>query len=191
VAIIDRDGVPEPIVSGRVGKILELKTHLNTLHDCLKKRSQDLNPDDLQKTADRLISSKFLDSKDQDVRLLSVYCIVDILKFEYPYSDEDMVRIFEEIISQIRRLSEYDIESETGKIVAYVLESISSVNSCVIPVTLEEKGVPGAESLVNFLFDALISGFNPKYTEDGEFLVVFIALNIFSAIHASFNFSEA
>eukprot|EP00596_Hydrurales_sp_CCMP1899_P006205 CAMPEP_0119038922 /NCGR_PEP_ID=MMETSP1177-20130426/8117_1 /TAXON_ID=2985 /ORGANISM="Ochromonas sp, Strain CCMP1899" /LENGTH=221 /DNA_ID=CAMNT_0007002119 /DNA_START=419 /DNA_END=1084 /DNA_ORIENTATION=- len=52
------------------------------------------------------------------------------------------------------------------KIVAYVLESLSSVNSCVIPVTLDEKGVPGAESLVNSLFDALISGFNPEYTED-------------------------
>jgi hypothetical protein len=125
------------------------------------------------------------------VRLLSVCCIVDILKFGSPYGDEDMVRIFEEIISQIRRLSEYDIESETGNLIAYVLKSISSVNSCVIPVNLDEDGVPGSEILVASLFVALISGFKPEYTEDGEFLVVFLVLNICSAIHASFNFSEA
>jgi sister-chromatid-cohesion protein PDS5 len=170
---VDGEGVYEPTFLGRAGRKGDLIIRLNALHKSLNELGQDQNelPKGLQSTATQLVSAKILGHSDKDVRLLSVCCILDVLKAfapEAPYGDDDLVRIFEVIISQIRSLSTYDIGSTTGKKVAYILESLSTVKSCVIPVILVQTGVPGAEDLMTSLFDALISVFKPEHTEDGK-----------------------
>jgi sister-chromatid-cohesion protein PDS5 len=185
---VDGEGVYEPTFLSRPGRKGDLIIRLNSLHKSLNELGQDQNdlPEGLQSTATQLVSTKILGHSDKDVRLLSVCCILDILKAfapEAPYGDEDMVRIFEVIISQIRSLSTYEIGSTTGKKVVYILESLSTVKSCVIPVILVQTGVPGAEDLMTSLFDALISVFKPEHTEEGECLVAVIITNIFTSIH--------
>ena len=118
---------------------------------------------------------KVLGHSDKDVRLLSACCIVDILRVfapEAPYCDEEMVRVFEVIISQIRSLSTYDIGSATGSKVVYILDSLATVKSCVVPVIMAQTGVQGAEDLMTSLFDALISVFRPDHAEDGALITV-------------------
>lgn len=170
---VDGEGVYEANFLKRVGRKGDLIVRLNALHTSLNELSQDPNdlPKGLKSTAAQLVSTKVLCHSDKDVRLLSACCIVDILRIfapEAPYCDEEMVRVFEVIISQIRSLSTYDIGSATGSKVVYILDSLSTVKSCVVPVIMAQTGVPGAEDLMTSLFDALISVFRPDHTEEGE-----------------------
>ena len=166
------DEVFDPNYLGRVGRKGDLIIRLNALHKGLNELSQDPNdlPKNLPATAAQLVSTKMLGHSDKDVRLLSACCIVDILRVfapEAPFCDEEMVRVFDVIISQIRSLSTYDIGSATGSKVAYILNSLSKVKSCVVPVIMAQTGVQGAEDLIVSLFDALISVFRPDHTEEG------------------------
>lgn len=170
---IDGEGVYEPNFLGRAGRKGDLIVRLNALHKSLNELSQDPNdlPKGLQSTAAQLVSTKILSHSDKDVRLLSACCIVDVLRVfapEAPFCDEEMVRVFEVIVSQIRSLSTYDIGSATGSKVVYILNSLSTVKSCVVPVIMAQSGVQGADELMTSLFDALISVFRPDHTEDGK-----------------------
>jgi hypothetical protein len=107
--------------------------------------------------------------------------------------DESMVPMFEEIISQISRLSALDLESPAGESVVFILKSAFKVASW--DLLLFEKGVPGAENLLTSLFDALISGFKAEYTEGCECLIaviyihaylymyIFIHINVYTYIY--------
>ena len=170
---VNGEGVFEPNFLGRAVRKGDLIIRLNALHKSLNELSQDPNdlPTDLPATAAQLVSPKILGHSDKDVRLLSACCIVDVLRVfapEAPFCDEEMVRVFEVIISQIRSLSTYDIGSATGSKVVYILNSLSTVKSCVVPVIMAQTGVQGAEDLMTSLFDALIGVFRPDHTEDGK-----------------------
>jgi sister chromatid cohesion protein PDS5 len=168
----DQEEVYGPNFLLKAGRKGDLIIRLNALHKSLHELTQDPNdlPSGLQATAAQLVSVKVLGHSDKDVRLLSACCIVDILRVfapEAPYCDEEMVRVFEVIISQIRSLSTYDIGSATGSKVVYILDSLAIVKSCVVPVIMAQTGVQGAEDLMTSLFDALISVFRPDHAEDG------------------------
>lgn len=170
---LNGEGVFEHNFLGRVGRKGDLIIRLNALHKGLNDLSQDPNdlPKELKDIAAQLVSTKMLGHSDKDVRLLSACCIVDILRVfapEAPFCDEEMVRVFEVIISQIRSLSTYDIGSATGSKVAYILNSLSTVKSCVVPVIMAQTGVQGAEDLIASLFDALITVFRKEHTAEGE-----------------------
>lgn len=191
---VDGDGVYEPNFLGKSGRKGDLINRLNELHKSLIELGQDENdlPKGLQQTAAQLVSTKILGHSDKDVRLLAACCIVDILRVfapEAPYGDEEMVRVFEVIIAQIRSLSTYDIGSATGSKIVFILNSLATVKSCVVPVIMGQTGVPGAEDLTTSLFDALISVFRPEHTEDGKYQManliwLLLFLDSFCAIYS-------
>lgn len=151
-----------------------LVTKLNDLHKVLKSLSQDPadRPDGLKRTAAQLISDKILQNPDKDLRLLASCCIVDVFRLfapEAPYSDEEMVKVFEVIIAQLRGLSMHDPGAGTGNKIMYILTSLATVKTCVVPVILAQSGISGAEELVKGLFDALISSVRPEHGEDGKY----------------------
>ena len=81
----------------------------------------------------QFIAPKILNHSDKEVRLITCCCIVDILRIfapEAPYSDNDMVRVFEVLISQIGGISTHDVTSVSSRRILYILSSIATVKSC-------------------------------------------------------------
>lgn len=150
-----------------------LVSKLNELHKVLKGLSQDPadRPEGLKRTAAQLISTKILGNPDKDLRLLASCCIVDVFRLfapDAPYSDEEMVAVFDVIIAQLRGLSMHDPGAGTGNKIMYILNSLATVKTCVVPVILAQSGIAGAEDLVKALFEALISSVRPEHGEDGK-----------------------
>ena len=169
----EHGGVYDPDYLGKCTRKQDLVSRLNTLHKSLTTLSQEFSdrPSGLKSTAAQLVSDKILKHVDKDVRLLAVCCIVDIFRVfapEAPYGDEEMIRVFEVINAQIRSLSNYEITSATGSKVLYILTSLATVKSCVVPVIMAQSGVQGAEDVMISLFDALISSFRPEHGEEGK-----------------------
>ena len=95
---------------------------------------------------------------------------MDVLRIfapEAPFEDEEMIRVFEVLIHQLRGLATNDLGSGTGIKIYFILNSLSSVKSCVVPVILMENGVAGARELVITMFDVLISSIRTEHSEEG------------------------
>lgn len=159
------------------GKKADLITYLNQLHKSLNLLSQDVKdrPKGLKNIALQLIAPKILEHSDKDVRLLATCCVVDMLRIfapEAPYSPEDTVKVFEVIVAQLRGLSTYDVSSSVGIQIFYILNSISSVKSCVVPVILAQNNVDGAEEVVVSLFDAILSSIRVEHSQEGKISII-------------------
>lgn len=149
----------------------DLISRLDELHKALSELSQE--PDDRPKHINEICSllvTKIMKNSDRDVRLLAGCCLVDILRItapETPLRDNDMVSAFEVIVSLLTGLSNYTTKSGTGSKLFYILNSLATIKSCVVPVILSQSNVPGASEVVVSLFDALISSCRPDHSEDG------------------------
>lgn len=172
-----KDAAEEDVFSasylGKETRKSALLTKLNDLHKVLKGLSQDPadRPEGLQRTAAQLISSKILGNPDKDLRLMASCCIVDVFRLfapDSPYSDEENVSVFEVIISQLRGLSMHDPGKGIGNKIMYILTSLATVKTCVVPVILAQSGIAGADDLVKSLFDALVSSVRPEHGDDGK-----------------------
>lgn len=153
--------------------------YLNELHKSLSQLSQEINdrPKGLKQTALQLVTPKLLSHSDKDVRVLCTCCIVDILRIfapEAPYNNDDTISAFKAIVTQLRGLATYDSVSSilTSK-VYYILNSISTVQSCVVPVILGQSGVAGADEVVLAMFEALLSSVRPEHPEEGTANLLF------------------
>ncbi len=160
-------------ILGRFAKKSDLLKYLSELHNNLSALTQDVRnrPKGLENTALQLIATKLLDHTDKDVRLLTSCCIVEVLREfapEAPYSDDDMVRIFEVIISQIRGISLYDKESAVGRQILYILNNLAQAKSCVVPIILAQNGVHGAEDVANSMFEAILSSVRVEHSEESK-----------------------
>ena len=149
----------------------ELIKHLKDLHEDLHDRSQEMSdrPKGLKAVAQQLIQPKILKNSDKDVRLLTACCLVDVLRIyapEAPFNDAETVGVFDALVSQLRGLSTYDSMSGISAKVLYILSSLSTVKSCVVPVILAQSGVAGADETVISLFDALLSEIRTEHSED-------------------------
>lgn len=96
---------------------------------------QDLQdrPKELSSLSLQLIAPKILNHSDKEVRLITCCCIVDILRIfapEAPYGDNDMVSVFEVLISQIGGISTHEAASASSRKILYILSSIATVKSC-------------------------------------------------------------
>ena len=151
-------------------KKTELMSKLNELHRHLSTLSQDdEKPRGLSTMANQLVADKILGHADKDVRLMASCCLVDIFRVyvpDPPFGESDQVSVFEVIISQLRSLSTHDVSSGTGMKVFYILNSISTFKSCLIPVLLSQSNIPGASDLVTSMFDALVSSIRSEHPDD-------------------------
>eukprot|EP00601_Ochromonadales_sp_CCMP2298_P006844 CAMPEP_0173208958 /NCGR_PEP_ID=MMETSP1141-20130122/22822_1 /TAXON_ID=483371 /ORGANISM="non described non described, Strain CCMP2298" /LENGTH=211 /DNA_ID=CAMNT_0014135501 /DNA_START=122 /DNA_END=753 /DNA_ORIENTATION=+ len=150
---------------------IDIIKHLNELHTILSELGQEIGdrPKDLKFTAQQLVSPKLLSHSDKDVRLLSVCCIVDVLRVfapEAPYNNEDTITVFEAITSQLHGLATHESAHIVSSQVYYILNSISTVQSCVVPVILEQSGVKGAEEVVVAMFEAILASVRPEHPEE-------------------------
>ena len=147
-----------------VGRLGELQKYLMSV-------GQDDRPKGLQATAAQLVSERLMKHVDKEVRLLTACCLVDLLRIfapEAPFADDEMVLVFELLINQLRGLATHDSSSSLGLRTIYILNSLATVQSCVLPVLLQQRGVANAEELVRLLFDALISSLRPEHTDESK-----------------------
>jgi len=81
----------------------------------------------------QLISTKLLKHSDKEVRLVTCCCIVEILRVfapDAPFNDDDMVLVFEVLISQVAGMSNCDSSSSAMSKILYILSSLATVKSC-------------------------------------------------------------
>ena len=50
----------------------------------------------------------------------------------------------------------------------YILRSLATVNTCVLPVLLSAQGVEGAEEIVTSMFHAFISSIHFEHDDEGK-----------------------
>ena len=151
-------------------KKADLLSRLNELHKKLATVSQDDRPRGLKEISSHLVTKGFLHNADKDLRLIVLCCLADVFRIyapEAPFCDPDMLAVFEGFVMQLRGLSTNKPESATGTKICYILNSLSTVKSCVVPVILSQAGLPGAPEVVLGLFDALLSSVSADYTENG------------------------
>lgn len=162
-------------ISTKLKKKNELCSYLKELLEDLKGLEQDIQlaPRGINATALELISPKNLENPDKEIRVLTACCIVEILRIyvpDAPYDDRDILRVFEVFISQIRGLQTNELKSEIGKRMFYILTSLATVKSCVIPVIMALSGDKNAEETVRSLFESITESIQPDHGEDGKFL---------------------
>jgi sister-chromatid-cohesion protein PDS5 len=162
------------IILVKYSKKADLLKYLYELHNSLARLNQDAaqRPKGLESISNQLIDPKILNHSDKDVRLLTSCCLVDILRIfapEAPFGDEEMVRVFEVIITQLRGLSNYEKDSSVGRQILYILTMLSTVKSCVVPVMLAQNGVHGAEEVAISMFDAILSSVRTDHSSDSKF----------------------
>lgn len=151
----------------------ELLSRLNELWETLKTISQeaDERPEGLQITATQLVSDRILRSDDKDIRLLACCCLVDVLRIfapQAPFDDDDMIEVFEILTRQLRGLVTSDPTTATGSKICFILDSLSTVKSCVVPVIMMQSGVSGAKELVSSLFDTLVNTIRVDHSDLGN-----------------------
>ena len=166
---------------GKVSRKGEIISRLNDLHAILREAPQMEQPErpaGFENTASQLISHRILGNSDKDVRLLACCCIVDMFRVsapDIPFSDDECVKIFEVLVTQLRSISTCDTTSTTGAKIVYILHSLSSVNTCVLPVILSHNGVSGASEIVMSMFHMLIQSVHQDHEEEGKWHVHFLS----------------
>ena len=159
---------------GKVTRKSEVIGRLEELHLVLKEMpqlDQAERPSGFVKTAAQLMSQRILGNSDKDMRLLACCCIVDMFRVsapDIPFSDDECVTIFEVLVGQLRGLANVDIYSGSGSKIVYILNSLATVNTCVLPVILAASGVRGAAEVVMSLFQALILSVHSDHDEEGK-----------------------
>ncbi len=150
---------------------------MNILHSNLTLVYQKGNqrPKGLVCIAKDLVDPKILDYPDENVLLVTSCCVVELLRIfapETPFGDEETVRAFKVIVTQLRRLLNSE-ERSSGSQIVYILTTMIKVQSCVIPVMLAKKKVSGAEDLIFSLFDVILSGVGIEHSIERESLSVY------------------
>jgi sister chromatid cohesion protein PDS5 len=156
------------------GRKSDLSTKLSELHEALSTLSQDTAqlPRQLKDISSILVQPKILNHSDRDVRLLTSCCIVDILRVyapESPITDEETIDAFEEIVKLLHGLANHDASSSMGEKLLYILTSLATIKSCVVPVILAQAHVKGAEDIVTSMMETLISSVRPSHSEEGMY----------------------
>ena len=166
----------DPSFLGKVSRKSDVISRLGELHEMLRDMPQLESadrPSGFTKTASQLISKRILGNSDKDMRLLASCCIVDMFRIsapDIPYSDDECVSIFEVLVNQLRGISTCDPSIGSGRKIMYILSSLATVNTCVLPVILAHSGVQGAEDTVLGLFHALISNIHQDHDEEGMYV---------------------
>lgn len=157
----------------------DIISRLNELHKKLHNLSQDDPPKGLKIIASQLAGDKILRHTDKDVRLLAGCCLVDIFRIfapEAPFNDDEMVTIFELFIAQLAGIATNDFDSAIGEKIFYILQSLATVKTCVIPVMLAQSSVSGADELLLSMFETIISAVRADQPEEGILSIHFKAI---------------
>jgi sister-chromatid-cohesion protein PDS5 len=158
-------------------KPCDLLEYLKELHSELSILDQDVltAPMGLYDTAINLLGPKLLQNPNKEVRVLICCCLVDILRIyapDAPFPESDILKVFELINTQIKCLQNIDQSSYLGEKVFYILNSLASVKSCVLPVLMGQNGIPGAEDTVHSMFLSIISSIRPEHSQESKSIFI-------------------
>ncbi len=162
----------------KFSKRTELISYLRDLHAHLATLDQDVQnaPRGMSATISHLINPKILENPDKEIRVLTACCIVDTLRIyapEAPYKDADMIRVYTVLISQIRGLQNVvDTKSDIGEKIIYILSSLATVKSCVVPVIMSQSNVPGASDLVETMFETVVNTVRSEHSDESKCLTL-------------------
>ena len=190
----------EPAYLGKVTRKSDIISRLNELHVLLREMPQleaAERPAGFTKTAAQLISQRIMANTDKDMRLLACCCIVDMFRIsapDIPYSDEECVTIFEALVSILRGLATCDPSVGNGTKIVYILQSLATVKTCVLPVILASSGVPGAEDVQLGMFHALVSSVHADHGEESKWPWSILLMSCWPGLceaHISFSLHSA
>jgi len=158
-------------ISSQYSKVSELARYLKDLLQELSGLEQDSQtvPQGLDSTAKHLLHPKVIECSNKEVRVLAGCCIVELLRIfapEAPYNDSDMIRVFSFISSLIGGLQTTDSASDIGQSIVYIMTSLATVKSCVLPVILAQNGVDGGDEIVQSMFNAIITSIRPEDSQE-------------------------
>lgn len=120
--------------------------------------------------------SKFCDDQSAGVRLWTASCLCEIFRIfapRAPYSREALVRLFESISAQIRRVGNVDVvmtahDETLVERVAHIIESMRQYQSCLVIVELFREGAEGGEAgVVDFVQSLLVASTRDEVPRDG------------------------
>jgi sister chromatid cohesion protein PDS5 len=174
----------EPSFLGKVNRKSDILSRLSELLEAMKLAPQleaKERPKGFTKTAAQLMSNRIMGNNDKDMRLLSCCCILEMFRIsapDIPYSDSECIEIFETLVNQLRGLATCDPMSGSGMRIMYILHSLATVNTCVLPVLLAGQGVSGAEEVVTGMFHALISSIHADHDEEVGKLMMSVMVSI-------------
>lgn len=91
-----------------------------------------------------LVNPKLLKHKDKEVRLFTSLCCMEIFYLyapEPPWDSDEIIRVFEQIISQLSNLTHCHNTSQTNYAMYYhILEQLANVKIGVVLVELTRQG---------------------------------------------------
>lgn len=162
-------------IAGLTSKKNELLNHLNKLHKLLRDLEQtdggDFKNVLKNTTAPQLLLPQLISHQDKEVKVLVCCCIVDILRIQAPdnpYNQDASVKAFSAIVNQLRGLATYaPVNKILDSHVFYVLNSIATVQSCVVPVMLAAENTYGAQEVAEEMFSTILSSVRAEHPEQG------------------------
>ena len=152
---------------------------LKTLHGILSNTEvpEDVDaekPAWMTKTLPYLSEERILSHGHKDVRLLACGCIVEFLRIyapQAPFDDEELPRVFEAIIMELRGL-QYPNRGSFAR-VKEILQSLAEVKSFLLIVEMYEEKVDkalvqgdGKDELLVMLFRVLLTSANAEHTSE-------------------------
>ena len=125
----------------------DLVKKLKTVHGALSE--DDVEPNSskypsLDSLSAYLVSPKLLKHKDKEVRLFTSLCCIEIFYLyapEPPWDSDEIIRVFEQIISQLSNLAHCHNTSQTNYAMYFhILEQLANVKIGVVLVELTRQG---------------------------------------------------
>ena len=96
-----------------------------------------------------------------------------------------MVGVFDSVIGQLRGLSTYEAMSGISAKVLYILASLSTVKSCVLPIILAQNGEPGADEVAVSMFDSILTSIRPDQSDESKYKTGLTSMNTYIYFHST------
>eukprot|EP00644_Phytophthora_capsici_P003390 jgi/Phyca11/549021/estExt2_Genewise1Plus.C_PHYCAscaffold_310025 len=130
----------------------------------------------LQLVAAELLQEKLLKHQDKNVRSLVACCLAELARVSAPdspfSSNEELYRVFKLFIEQLRALSPEQTTTSRYLHHFHVLESLSTVKSCLLAVGLDFTVEEEENLIVVQLFEALFETFGENHSAKIENLML-------------------
>ena len=125
----------------------DLVKRLRTVHTALSEDEVEPNSPNfpsLDSLAAHLVTPKLLNHKDKDVRLYTSLCCMEIFYLyapEPPWDGDEIIRVFEQIISQLSNLAHcHNTTQANYAMYFHILEQLAQVKIGVVLVELNRQG---------------------------------------------------
>ena len=152
-------------------KVAQLSAYLGELHGELCKLGQEdsiKNSETFRQTLQQLSHVKLLDHSNANVRGVCCGCVLEVIRIfapDAPYTDNEIIHIFRGLNLELGHLNENHLGNWRP---SYILHSMQTTQSCLIPIEMEARGFAGAYEVIRDLFETVISCVRSYHKLDGN-----------------------